>query len=253
MIMETQLLLGKTDRALQLARTVSKALSSNYISTQTAAYGLIAMSKLATQMGKGAVAYEWELNGIRQSKGTQGKVFEEISIKPQQTIRVRFTNKGEGELYVRLIGRTKPLVDKRTPVNGGTNLYVKYTDAEGKDLDVTSLRQGTEFFANVVVQNVSGENLTDIALNQIFASGWEIFNNRLINNADATSNFTYQDIRDDRVLTYFNLRNGYSASFKVRLQAAYCGRFYLPAVTCEPMYQPSEQSNTQGQWVEVMQ
>jgi uncharacterized protein YfaS (alpha-2-macroglobulin family) len=253
MIMETYLLLGKTDKALQLAQPVSKALNADYISTQTAAFGLISMSKLAAKMGSGAVAYEWELDGVKQPRGTQGKVFEEISIKPRQAIHVTFANKGQGELYVRLVGRTKPLTDTRTPANNGLNLYVKYADADGKEMDVTSLRQGTEFFANVTVQNVSGEYLTDIALSQIFASGWEIFNNRLFDAAGETQTFIYQDIRDDRALTYFNLRNGYSTSFKLRLQAAYCGRFYLPAVVCEPMYQPAMQSNTQGQWVEVVQ
>ncbi|MDR1809934.1 MAG: hypothetical protein LBR34_05990 [Prevotella sp.] len=252
MIMETCLLLGKTDKALHLAQKVSQALSSDYISTQTAAFGLLSMSKLSAKMTSGATAYEWELNGVKQPRGTQGKAVEEIAIKPVQTIKVAFTNKGQSELYVRLIGRSKPLTDKRALANSGLNLYVKYVSADGKEIDVSSLRQGTEFFADVVVQNVSGEYLTDIALSQIFASGWEIFNNRLFGADSGASAYTYQDIRDDRALTYFNLRNGYSTSFKVRLQAAYCGRFYLPAVTCEPMYQPAMQSNTQGRWVEVV-
>jgi uncharacterized protein YfaS (alpha-2-macroglobulin family) len=253
MIMETCLLLGKTEKALQLAQKVSSALSSDYISTQSATFGLIAMSKLAAKMGSGKVAYEWELNGVKQPHGNQGRILEEISIKPQNNIRVTFTNSGQGELFVRLIGRSKPLTDKLPPVANGLNLYVDYTGTDGKKLDVSSLRQGTEFYANVIVQNVSGEYLTDIALSQIFASGWEIFNNRLFNETGGTSGYTYQDVRDDRVLTYFNLQNGYSASFKVRLQAAYCGRFYLPAVACEPMYKPVAHSKTKGCWVEVVQ
>jgi uncharacterized protein YfaS (alpha-2-macroglobulin family) len=253
MIMETYLLLGKTEKALQLAQKVSKALSSDYISTQSAAFGLISMSRLAAKMGSGATAYEWELNGVKQSTGSRGRVFEEIAIKPQQSVNITFTNKGQGELYVRLIGRSKPLTDVLPPAANGLNLYVKYTDADGKELDVSALRQGTEFYANVTVQNVSGEYLTDIALTQIVASGWEIFNNRLFNEAAEPPAYTYQNIRDDRVISYFNLQNGYSATFKVRLQAAYCGRFYLPAVVCETMYKPEDQSKTKGRWVEVKQ
>ncbi|GAB6011602.1 alpha-2-macroglobulin family protein [Viscerimonas tarda] len=253
MIMETYLLLGKTDKALQLARKVSKALNSDYISTQSASFGLIAMSKLADKIGSGVVAYEWELNGVKQANGNSGKALEEIAIKPQENIRINFTNNGQGELYVRLVGRSKPLVDTTPEVNNGLNLFVKYTDPDDKEIDVTSLRQGTEFYASVIVQNISGEYLTDVALSQLFASGWEIFNNRLFGNESATLPYTYQDIRDDRVLSYFNLQNGYSTAFKVRLQAAYCGRFYLPAVVCETMYRPEEQSKTKGQWVEVIQ
>lgn len=254
MMMETYLLLGKTEKALELAVEVSESLNSSYISTQSAAYGLIAMAELGNKMGNGPISFEWELNGVKQATGTSGQVFQEIAIRPQEDIRVNFVNKGQGKLYVRLVGRTKPLTDNTPAFANGLNLYVKYTDLNGKDLDVKSLKQGTEFFANVVIQNVSGEYLTDIALSQIFASGWEIFNNRLFSSGDSSgSTFNYQDIRDDRVLTYFNLNNGYSTSVKVRLQAAYCGKFFLPAVLCEAMYKPDSQSKTQGMWVEVVQ
>jgi len=253
MIMETNLLLGKTDKALDLAQKVSESLSSDYISTQSAAFCLIAMSKLAEKMGKGTIAFEWELNGVKQATGATGQVFQEITIKPQPDINIQFTNKGDGDLHVRLIGRARPLVDETPAFSNGLNLYIKYSDLSGSEINVKSLKQGDEFYATVIVQNVSGEYLTDIALTQIFASGWEIFNNRLFGNEDSSVSYNYQDIRDDRVYTYFNLRNGYSASFKVRLQAAYCGKFFLPAVTCEAMYKPATQSKTQGQWVEVVQ
>lgn len=254
MIMETCLLLGKTERALKLSREVSANLSTDYISTQMAAFGLISMSKLAEKMGKGVLAYDWELNGVKQTTGNSGSVFQEIAIKPQEKVNVTFKNKGQGEIYVRLLGRTQPLVDNAPAQQNGVNLYIKYLDDNGKEIDVTSLKQGTEFYANIIVQNVSGLALTDMALNQVFASGWEIFNNRLYNEgADNYQSFNYQDIRDDRVLTYFNIYSGYSMAFKIKLQAAYCGRFYLPAVTCEAMYSPDEQSRTTGKWVEVRQ
>lgn len=254
MIMETNLLMGETSKALSIASRVSEELNSSYISTQSAAYGLIAMSKLAEKMGKGVIAFEWSLNGIAQKTQNSGLVYQEFPIKPQENIDINFTNKGQGQLYVRLVSRTQPLVDTAEPKNDGINLYVKYVDENNNEIDVKSLRQGTEFYANVVIQNVSGEAITDLALNQIFPSGWEIFNNRLFNaGANSSTSFNYQDIRDDRVMTFFNLGYGYSTAVKVRLQAAYCGRFYLPAVSSEAMYNPRTQSRTSGMWVEVVQ
>ena len=255
MIMETYLLLGKTDKALKLSFKVSEALSDDYVSTQTAAFGLYAMSKLAKAMGKGVISFDWSLNGTPQKANNSGDVFQEIPLKPQDKVNITLKNKGQGDIYVRLLGRTQPLVDNSPAVNNGVHLYVRYVDESGKEIDVTSLKQGTEFYANVIAQNVSGQYLTDMALNQIFASGWEIFNSRLFNEADTrtASSYNYQDIRDDRVYTYFNIGTGYSMSFRIRLQAAYCGKFYLPAVACEAMYEPSEQSRTTGKWVEVKQ
>lgn len=256
MIMETYLLLGKTEKALKLSRKVSEGLSRSYISTQTASFSLVAMAKLAEKMGKGVINYSWTLNGVAQKSGNTGQVFQEIMIKPQENINVKFENSGEGDLFVRLIGYSRPLEDKAPAVNNGANIYVKYVDENGKDINVSSLKQGTEFYASVVVQNVSGQTLTDMALTQVFASGWEIFNERLFGqneNVSTNRSYNYQDIRDDRVITYFNIGSGYSMGFRVRLQAAYCGRFYLPATLCEAMYSPDEQSRTTGRWVEIVQ
>jgi uncharacterized protein YfaS (alpha-2-macroglobulin family) len=255
MIMETYLLLGKTEKALNLSFKVSEYLSGGYITTQTAAYGLIAMSKLADKMGKGVISYEWSLNEVRQKVSNSGDVFREVALKPQDKVHVTIRNKGQGDIFVRLLGRTQPLTDNNPAETNGVKLYVKYVDENGKDIDVTSLRQGTEFYASVIVQNIFGQYLTDMALDQIFASGWEIFNNRLFNEADTRTagSYSYQDIRDDRVYTYFNLGAGYSMSFNVRLQAAYCGRFYLPAVSGHAMYSPDINGRTTGQWVEVKQ
>jgi uncharacterized protein YfaS (alpha-2-macroglobulin family) len=62
----------------------------------------------------------------------------------------------------------------------------------------------------------------------------------------------YQDIRDDRVYTYFNLKNGEVRTFKIVLTASYAGNYYLPAITCEAMYDHSIYARTSGQVVDVV-
>lgn len=54
------------------------------------------------------------------------------------------------------------------------------------------------------------------------------------------------DIRDDRVLTYFNLKRGQYKTFTVRLQATYAGTFVLPAIQCEAMYDAGAQARTRA-------
>jgi uncharacterized protein YfaS (alpha-2-macroglobulin family) len=56
------------------------------------------------------------------------------------------------------------------------------------------------------------------------------------------------DIRDDRVLQYFSLRRGETIRFQTRLNAAYLGRYYLPSVLVEAMYDATKQARTAGQW-----
>ena len=62
----------------------------------------------------------------------------------------------------------------------------------------------------------------------------------------SVSKYNYLDIRDDRVLTYFNLRRGETKVFTVRLQATYAGNFILPAVQCEAMYDVNVQARSKA-------
>ena len=63
---------------------------------------------------------------------------------------------------------------------------------------------------------------------------------------------TYQDIRDDRVLSYFDLAPGRTQTVVIRVQAAYTGRFFMPAITCQAMYDNTVYARTAGAWVEVV-
>ncbi|HEY0978556.1 MAG TPA: hypothetical protein VGE21_13875, partial [Flavobacteriales bacterium] len=115
--------------------------------------------------------------------------------------------------------------------------------------------QGTDFQAVVTVQN-PGLNgyYAQLALTQVFPSGWEIRNSRLegTESAQRNSYFTYQDIRDDRVHTYFDLSSGMQVTYRVLLNAAYTGRYYLPATQCSAMYDNTINARNTGQWVNVV-
>ena len=93
-----------------------------------------------------------------------------------------------------------------------------------------------------------------MALNQIFPSGWEIMNSRLDQTATSskTSEPTFLDIRDDRVYTFFNINAKETKTFRVYLNASYLGKYYLPSVSCEAMYDASINSRRPGKWVEVI-
>jgi len=70
--------------------------------------------------------------------------------------------------------------------------------------------------------------------------------------AKTSTVFTYQDIRDDRILTYFDLARNRAKVIKVRLQSSYVGNFVLPAVQCEAMYDTSAYAKTKAGRVKVV-
>jgi uncharacterized protein YfaS (alpha-2-macroglobulin family) len=64
--------------------------------------------------------------------------------------------------------------------------------------------------------------------------------------------YKYRDIRDDRVMTYFDLAKEKEKTFEVILNAAYVGKYYLPGTNCEAMYDNRIYSRKAGKYVEVV-
>ena len=261
MILETLILMKRDRDALQQAKKVSQNLAQeNWFSTQSTAFALMAMGRLAEQLS-GTLDFTWSWNGKQQPAVKSAKaVFEkEIATSPKSgTVSVK--NKGKGALSVDLITRTQLLNDTLPAIADNIRLDVKYTDMAGSPISVEDIRQGTDFMSAVTLSNISGtSDYSNLALTHIIPSGWEIYNERMIVPEASSSNsneantpessadkYTYKDIRDDRVLTYFDLRRGESKTFTVRLQATYAGNFILPAIQCEAMYDAVVQARTKA-------
>ncbi|MDR0541681.1 MAG: alpha-2-macroglobulin [Dysgonamonadaceae bacterium] len=257
MILETLVLMGRLEDAFKQAQKIAQALSEeNSFSTQSTAYALMAMGMLAEKTS-GSIDCRWALNDKKQDEIHSAKAVwqKQLPNKPANG-SVSLANNGKGVLYVNLVSKSRPVNDTLSAVSNHLKLDVSYTDLSGKAIDVSELRQGTDFIASVKVSNISiSDNYADLALTQIIPSGWEIFNERMTdteNTAGKTNSYAYRDIRDDRVLTYFDLPRGKSKTFAVRLQATYSGSFVLPALHCEAMYDPSTQARTTARRVKVV-
>lgn len=59
------------------------------------------------------------------------------------------------------------------------------------------------------------------------------------------------DIRDDRVYQYFSINSKETLTYYVQLNAAYLGKYYLPGVYCEAMYDNTISAGSTGRVVEV--
>ena len=107
----------------------------------------------------------------------------------------------------------------------------------------------------VSVSNLKNASVNDVALTQIFPSGWEIINTRFTAfGSTTTSAARHTDIRDDRVNFYFDLpeKGKHSTkTFNVMLNASYLGTYYLPGVQAEAMYDNEFLVRTKGKWVVI--
>lgn len=257
MILEALVLMGREKEMIRQAQKVSRNLSNeSYFSTQSTAFALMAMGKLSEKMS-GTLSFDWELNGKKQAEVRSAKNMVQLAIpEKSQAGNISLTNKGKGAIYVDLVTRTRPMNDTLPEVANNLRIGITYKDSGGQPIDIHNIKQGTDFQADIEVSNISGtSDYTNLALTYIVPSGWEIFNERMIrpeNQVASYQLFDYQDIRDDRVLTYFYLARGERKTFKIRLQASYAGHFTLPATFCEGMYDTAAQARTRASRVKVV-
>ncbi len=260
MMLETLTLLGNKTDAFAWVKKVSKALSSNqWMSTQTTAYGLLSISKfIETETLSGTIKCSYKVNGKSPAKvATQLPVVQiKLEAKYSGTESISLTNSGKGVLFVRVVTEGIPEVGPTAGFENNLKVEIVFKNSEGASIDISKLNQGTDFIAEVTVRNsYANGGITNLALNQVFPSGWEIANMRMDNETEAAkdaNNFTYQDIRDDRVNTFFDLANGATKTFRFRLNASYVGSFYLPGTITEAMYEPGVNAFVPGKWVEVV-
>lgn len=260
MVLEALTLLNRRQEARDMVIQIADLLSSNsWMSTQTTAYCLMSVAMYAgANQEVNPVKAVCKINNKDITINSQ-KMVTQIPVDVSKgKVGINITNQGSGYLFVRAITEGQPLPGEaitQFPSTSNLMMSVEYLDMGGKAIVPSRLQQGKDFVAKVTV--VHPGKLTaykNLALNTIFPSGWEIINTRIWDAASGFSNSpsTYQDIRDDRVYTYFDLPQAKSVTYYFLLNAAYTGKYYLPLMNTEAMYDNTISAGTKGRWVEVV-
>jgi uncharacterized protein YfaS (alpha-2-macroglobulin family) len=260
MILETLTLMGERAKAFFLVKKLSETLNANrWMSTQETAYCLMAVAKYAGgEKGSKEINIEYTDAGRTQKATCKMPVWQaELNTAGKTgTDKTNFKNMSEMPLFARITASGIPAPGNEKANAHGLEITAKFVNENGAAIDVSRLPQGTDFKAVMTVHNPGAMGTyTNMILSEIFPSGWEIVNTRLNDGSEAAgqSSYDYIDIRDDRVYTYFSISPGSRKTFVVQLSAAYRGKFYLPAFSCEAMYDESIKANTEGKWVEVVE
>ena len=254
----TLCLLDKGKEAATLVEELSKQLSSDdWLSTQSTAFALVALSDyLAKYRVDGAMDFRYACGGKDGQVNTAKNIWSETLLdKAGTSASVELKNTGKSTLFARIITEGIPEQGEEKAYANGVSLAVSYVDLNGSPVNVAQLEQGTNFSAVVTVKTPSARGYNNLVLSEIFPAGWEILNTRFLNESATDSlsaGVNYQDIRDDRVYSYIDrLPAGSQVTVKINLCAVYPGRFYLPPVYCEAMYDYLIRANTAGQEVTV--
>ncbi|MBU2916094.1 Ig-like domain-containing alpha-2-macroglobulin family protein [Reichenbachiella agariperforans] len=256
MILETLAYLGRKEEAFPILEKIAEKMSNKnqWMSTQTTAFSLIGIQSYTKDMDASHVSFEVKEDGanVKFNPGTYVTTVELKNVDKQQPLYVN--NKGGSPIYVRLIRKGVPLEGDEEAKQRNIAFDIQYVSKEGTPVKVKDIAQNTDFSAIISVQNtgLSGD-YEEIALTQIFPSGWEILNERLNGELINTGYDSpeYADIRDDRVMLYFDLKEKEKKTFEIKLNSAYKGKYYMPAVVVEAMYDDNIYANTAGGWVNV--
>jgi len=259
MILETLVMLGDMTSAAKVAKSVSGELCRDgWMSTQSTAYALLAMAKFAQKApAADKIETACAVNGgketILMSSSRMMQFPLDISAKADEG-NIDIRNKAKGFVFARLMLKGIPAIGQESGASEGLELSVSYRAKDGSEMNPSALAQGTDFVAQVEVSPQNGLGpYQQVALAQLFPSGWEIRNARFEGIETGSSAFTYQDIRDDRVYTFFDVPSSQTLKFRVMLNASYLGTFYLPSTSVEAMYDASINARVPGKWIKVIE
>jgi alpha-2-macroglobulin len=254
MALETLVLLGQKQKAFAMAMKVAKDMaSSEWMSTQSTAYCLYAMSKFAAINGAGGLSVQYSKDGKSETITTTKSVADRSLVIKSGTNGVTVRNTKGNTIYIRLFYSGILPIGKEQTAQNDVLAKVAYKDRKGAPVNVAKITQGTEFVAEITITNQRSEYVENIALTQILPSGFEIVNTRFTDYGDAADNTAdYIDIRDDRTNFYFGLKDGETKTFRVLLNASYLGTYYLPGLQCEAMYDHTFLARNKGQWIQVV-
>jgi len=278
-VLQAVTLMGREADAARLVDAISGELADGaWHNTQAVAFALVSVARWAQAKPPEPYSFEYAAGNTRpvKSTGDAPVVTFKLPAPAATGTPVTVRNTSGRTLYATVSVRGIAKSGEEDTSANGLAVDVAYRDANGQPLDVRKMTQGDDFIAEITVRNTSRRRLTNLALTQMVPAGWEIRNERMDGgealgtttpaepqrsawwwmpdgSRDATlKQAEYVDIRDDRVMQYFSLRAGDSIAFRTRLNAAYLGRYYLPGLSAEAMYDATQQARLQGQWVEVV-
>ena len=272
-VLDALVAMGDTARALPVYNRLAEELDSKlWFSTQDLGVALAAALPYVV------LAASPEAPTATVSLGGSDRTFEVRLDRPMArvdlpepegfTASVEVANPGRSPIFARVICRGTPAAGNEKPQASGVSLSQRYLGMDGKVLDPAKAAAGATFIVEATVRNRSGQDLKNLALTQLLPSGWEIVNFRAgaelpkpRQDGDQEGDggpapaapsplFDYQDVRDDRVLSYFSMGIKEPKVFKIYVTKAYDGVFFLPAASVSAMYDERYQAIVPGRWLD---
>lgn len=266
---------GKEKESGELAANIAKDLAGeDWYSTQTTSFSLVAIANfyLKKAGGKRLNFAITTPGGVARTVESERAIYlETVGEWPAKGRQVEIVNNSDARLYLSLIKRGTAATTVEKERSDDIRLTVDWETPVHVSANMDRIGQGDDLIAIVKVKNMSDRKQEDLALTIPMASGFEIHNPRFEEPEEGaeeqsgeedeearprrsprdTETAVYQDIRDDRIYSYFDLDARQEREFKVLVNAAFPGRYYLPAIAVEEMYDATVGASLPGKWIVI--
>lgn len=238
-------------QAAKYAKAIAETLNTNkYLSTQETAWALFSLLPYYTLQNTDSVDFNVQCNGENIDESIYKKsAIVELKATDDASQSATVTNKSNKVLFGTLYASARSIPGTEQPKSSGLSLLVSYADQSGRSINPASLKKGDTFSITVKLINKYDKDLTNVALTLPIPTAWEFTNDRLTKENDKTSDYTYQDIRDDYIYTYLDMKYNKTSTFKFDATVAYDGSYYIPAVHAEAMYDEDISAIVPGSYV----
>jgi hypothetical protein len=154
MALET-MVLTKNSKTRELAQYIAKDLSSNrWMSTQTTAYSLLAMSKMVAANGGKALHISYTINGKTETINSKSAIAQRELKVLDGANSMSIKNNKDNVIYVRVLNSGKLPLGEEIAEQRGLSISVAYKDLKGNKIEISKLQQGQDFVATVSVSNL---------------------------------------------------------------------------------------------------
>lgn len=248
-------LLNDKAAAMQHGRKVAKLMNAgDYNTTHSLSFAMLSLLNVFGDDLKSDTDLDWVIQKANFKKNFHSDysflryTFVEGLDKAEQ---VKISNNGEKALFISLNQQGSSLSTSQPAYNKGLKMDIVFRSINGDLISPEEIKQGSDFEMEVTILKTGSKNAyKDMALKQFIPAGWQVLSssNDALAGAEA---YDYRDIRDDRIYTFFSLQNSKKQTFKLRLNATYAGKYYLPAFETEDMYHPEIKARSAARWVVV--
>ncbi|MBD3217066.1 MAG: hypothetical protein GF310_02230, partial [candidate division Zixibacteria bacterium] len=227
--------------AAVLARSLmEQAEAGRWYTTQENAFALMALGKYLKGREKPDFTGTVQIGGETFNINTED--FKRIFADLENT-NASVSIEGQGACYYYWQAGGIPIDYAPEEYTRGIEIKRRYLDNRGSEIDLKNVPLGTQVICHITAE-AENVDLKNVVISDLLPAGFEIENPRLKTTPnlswlpEKSSEVTYSDIRDDRMLLFTDLNPSQKFEYYYSLRAISAGEFSIPPVAAECMYNP---------------